>query len=65
MLLFISIGLLHKIANGQYSSLVTVCTLVYGINVGYLINVGLGILVENNRRRVWNKRRLGNFCYDQ
>ena len=41
------------------------CTLVYRINVGYQINVGLGILFKNNRRRVSNKCRLGNFCYDQ
>ena len=40
-------------------------TLEYQINVGYQINVALGILVKINKRRVSNKRSLGNFYENQ
>ena len=33
---------------------------MYQINVGYQIDVGLGILVKINRGRILNKRRLRN-----
>ena len=42
------------------------CILEYQINVGYQINVALGILVKINKRRASNKRTsFGNFYENQ
>ena len=49
----------------QIEILVFTYTLEYQINVGYQIEVALGILVKINESRVSNKRSLENFYENQ